>query len=215
MVLLLKMVTRSSLPFPCRAFTSQNVRSSHRLSAVQLLHLIDRGRMGPEPIAPVNQHDRLGDALEVDRPVEGRVAAADQQHPLTLELPRVEHLEVEPRLLVVLLALDPELPGLEGSDAGRDDDGPGRIVVVTSSPARSDSSSPFSTRRSPVTISPRWVVAPNCSPCVAMSRTRSLARTFGKPATSKMYFSGYSAISCPPSAGKASMIRAEAPRMPA
>ena len=32
--------------------------------------------------------------------------------------------------------------------------------------------------------------APNWSACADMSRTRSFASTLGKPATSKMYFSG-------------------------
>ena len=30
----------------------------------------------------------------------------------------------------------------------------------------------------------------NCAACSASARTRSFASTFGKPATSKMYFSG-------------------------
>ena len=189
-VLLLKMVTRSTLPLPCSAFTSQNVRRSHLPAALELLHLADRGLVGPESVAPVNQHDGLGDALEIHRPVEGGVAATDQEHPLALELLRVEHLEIETLLLETLLAIDAELPRLERPDARRDDDGPAWDTPPPKSPARSGWPHSRSTRRSPVTISPRWVEAPNWSACVAMSRTRSLASTLGKPATSKMYFSG-------------------------
>src|SRR4029077_2900470 len=79
----------------------------------------------------VNQHHRLGYSLEVDRPVERGVAAADEKHALILELSRVENLEVESPLLVFLLSLHPELPSLESPDAGRDNDGPSRIDVVT------------------------------------------------------------------------------------
>ena len=42
-----------------------------------------------------------------------------------------------------------------------------------------------------------------------------LGQDFGMPATSKMYFSGYNAVSCPPACGRASTIRAVAPRIPA
>ena len=123
LVLLLKIVTPSSLPVPVdRLHLPERPQLAPALPA-QLLHLIDRRRVRAEPVAPVDQHDRLGDALQVDRPVEGRVAAADEEHPLALELLRVEHLEVEPLLLESVLALDAELPGLEGADAGRDDDG--------------------------------------------------------------------------------------------
>ena len=71
LVLLLKMVTRSTFPFPCRALTSQKVRSSQSAHPLQLLHLIDGGLVGPESVAAVNQHDRLGHTLKIDRPVKG------------------------------------------------------------------------------------------------------------------------------------------------
>ena len=215
LVLLLKMVTRSTLPFPCDRLDLPEGPQLALARALKLLHLVDRGLVRPESVAPVDQHDGLGDALKVDRPVEGRVAAADEQHPLALELLRVEHLEVETLLLERVLALDAEPPGLERADPGGDDDGARWGSRLRRSPARSGRRRPSSTRRRPVTISPRCVVAPNWSAWVAMSRTRSLASTLGKPATSKMYFSGYSAMSWPPSAGSASMMRAEAPRIPA
>ena len=72
----------------------------------------------------------LASALEVHRPVERRVAAADEQHPLALELARIEHLEVEALLLEAFLALDAEPAGLEGADAGGDEDGAGGIAVL-------------------------------------------------------------------------------------
>src|SRR6266853_1995264 len=82
-------------------------------ATVELLHLIDSGLMGPKPVAPVDEHDRFRNALEIYRPVEGRVAAAHEQHPLTLELPGVEHFEEESLLLVPVLSLDPKLTRLE------------------------------------------------------------------------------------------------------
>ena len=83
----------------------------------------------------------LAIALEVHRPVERRVAAADEQDALALELLRIEHLEVEALLLEAILALDAEPPRLERADAGRDEDGPGRdsrpsAVSSTKCPAR-------------------------------------------------------------------------------
>ncbi len=129
-------------------------------AALQLLHLVDRRRVGAEAVAPVNQHDGLGDALQVDRPVEGGVAAADEEDALALELLRIEHLEVEPLLLVPLLALDAQAPRLERPDARRDDDRPRRKAVgaVSSTKWPPSVTSP-PTRRRPMTTSPKWVGA--------------------------------------------------------
>ena len=69
--------------------------------------------------------------------------------------------------------------------------------------------------RNPTTFSPRWTGALNWSACSAIPFTRSLERILGKPATSKMYFSGYSAVSCPPTWSRLSIRQQEAPRMPA
>ncbi len=99
-------------------------------AAVELLDLIDGGLMGSKAIAPVDEHDRLGNALEIHRPVEGRIAATHQQHPLVLELFGVDHLEEESLLLVAVLSFDPQLPCLEGPDARGDYDGLRGIVVI-------------------------------------------------------------------------------------
>ncbi len=66
-----------------------------------------------------------------------------------------------------------------------------------------------------ITFSPKWTGCLNWKACSAIPFTRSLARTFGKPATSKMYFSGYSAVSWPPTWSRLSIRRQEAPRIPA
>ena len=53
----------------------------------------------------------------------------------------------------------------------------------------------------------RWLQCtgePNCPACSDSERTRSLASILGSPPTSKMYFSGYNAVSCPPASGSAS-----------
>jgi hypothetical protein len=43
---------------------------------------------------------------------------------------------------------------------------------------------------SATTRCPQWIGCPNCLACAVRFATRSFARTFGKPATSKMNFSG-------------------------
>ena len=56
----------------------------------------------------------------------------------------------------------------------------------------------------------------NCSSAWRRSdSTRSFARTFGWPGTSKIHFSGYSAVSWPPICGSESTIRDDASRIPA
>jgi hypothetical protein len=77
----------------------------------------------------VDQHDGLGDALEVHCPVKCGVPAAHQENSFSFELPGVEHLEVEAPLFIEVLALDPELPGLERPNPRRNDDGSRRIVA--------------------------------------------------------------------------------------
>ena len=86
--------------------------------------------MGAEAISPVDQHDGLGDPLKIHGPVECRVAPSDEQDPLALELLRIQHLEVESLLLELVLTFDPQPPGLERPDTGRDHDGPGGIVSL-------------------------------------------------------------------------------------
>jgi hypothetical protein len=91
--------------------------------AVELLDLVDGCLVRPEAVAPVDEHDGFGNALQVHRPVEGRVTTTDEEHPLSLELPGIEHLEIETLLLEPILALDAELPRLERPDAGGNDNG--------------------------------------------------------------------------------------------
>src|SRR3989454_11595448 len=63
---------------------------SHLPRGGERLDLLHRGGVGSEPVAPVNHQDPLGDALEVHRPVERRVAAAHEEHTLPGEDPAFE-----------------------------------------------------------------------------------------------------------------------------
>src|SRR5207342_3980403 len=75
-----------------------------------------------EVVAPVHQSEALGDRLQIERPVERRVAAADDQQPLAAEVLHLAH-GVEDRLLLVGLdAVDRRALGLERAAAGRHHD---------------------------------------------------------------------------------------------
>ena len=85
LVLLLSSVTRSIRSPPSIACTSVKVRTSHLPCLPQPLDFADGRRMSAESVPTVDQHDRPSDAGEVHHPVEGRVAAAHDQDPLTGE----------------------------------------------------------------------------------------------------------------------------------
>jgi hypothetical protein len=55
----------------------------------------------------------------------------------------------------------------------------------------------------------------NWSACSTSFATRSLPSTTGKPATSKIFFSGYIAVTCPPASGKESTTAVLNSRKPA
>src|SRR5580765_6617017 len=99
---------------------------------MELLYLIDGGLVRPKPVPPVDQHDRLGNALQVYGPIKSGITAPNEQDPLSLELLGVEHLEEETLLLEPLLALNAELSCLNGPDTGRNDDGAGGVIAIRS-----------------------------------------------------------------------------------
>ena len=94
---------------------------------LELARLLDRGLERAEALAPVDERDREPSrVLEAERPVEGRVAAADDDARLVPEdlLPPDE--VVEPAALPVVDVLDLELARLEGPVPGRHDQHAGR-----------------------------------------------------------------------------------------
>src|SRR5207249_1381258 len=92
-------------------------------------HLLHRGRVGPEPVAPVNHEDPLGDALEVHRPVERRVATAHEQHALPGEDPGFEDAVVQPLPVPAAYVFERQLARREGADPPRDEHGARRVLV--------------------------------------------------------------------------------------
>ncbi len=84
---------------------------------------------GAEAVAAVDDRDLLRPVLEVERPVNGRVAAADDQDTLVAEPPLVLD-EVVDAVVHVLLDARPAQPvRLERTDAGREDHRSGEMLV--------------------------------------------------------------------------------------
>ena len=77
--------------------------------------------MGAEAVAAVNEHDAFGAAHEVERPVEGGVAATADDDVLAFKDGGILAAVVKLRALELLDALDAERTRLEGADAGGDD----------------------------------------------------------------------------------------------
>ena len=123
--------TVPSLPFTCTPESCPSSpsqaghlaeREIHRAVGDELAHLVDAVGRGAEIVAAMHQRQALGQRLQIERPVERRVAAADDQDVLVAELLHLAH-GVEHRLrLVGLDAGDRRTLGLERAAAGRDDD---------------------------------------------------------------------------------------------
>ncbi len=94
---------------------------AHASGIDELLHLPDRGLHGAELFASMYQGQRSRLVDQVDRPVEGRVAAAQYHDVPVVDDGRVaqsvEHLLVD----VLFDAVDPQRHGLKRSDAAGDD----------------------------------------------------------------------------------------------
>src|SRR5207244_11823973 len=89
-----------------------------------------------EPVAAGDQRDWVPRrVLEAERPVERRVAAADDHALLVEELRLLADDVVQAASLPVVDPLDPELPRLEGAVAGRDDQ---RAAEVRAALVRAD-----------------------------------------------------------------------------
>ncbi len=86
--------------------------------------------MGAEAVAAVHHHDALGDPLEVDRPIEGGVAAAHQQHPLVGERLGVEHAIEHPAPVPAVHVFERQLARGERADAAGNQDRVRRILVL-------------------------------------------------------------------------------------
>ena len=86
----------------------------------QLAHRVDRMRRGAEFVAPVHKGDACRDGLQIQRPVQRRVAAADDQHALATETLHLAH-RIEDRFaFVVFYARNRGPLGLERAAARRD-----------------------------------------------------------------------------------------------
>ena len=86
--------------------------------------------MRTKTVAPVDHHDRLGDPLQVHRPVERRVTAADDQDPLAGERLQIQHAIVQPFVVPPVDVFERQLARGERADAARDQDRPAGILVL-------------------------------------------------------------------------------------
>src|ERR671922_46569 len=102
--------------------------------ALERLRLVHRGLQCPEAVAAVDERDRrLGGVLEPERPVERRVAAANDDAGPVAEHVLLTHEVVDAAALPVLDALDPEPARLEGAVAAGPAGPPPRIAMSTTS----------------------------------------------------------------------------------
>jgi hypothetical protein len=87
------------------------------------VQLLDGVLVRPEPVATVDQRDRRRDALEVERPVDGRVAATDDEHVLVAHrLELADEVDEAPSLERVRVG---QRPRRERADPAGDDHGLG------------------------------------------------------------------------------------------
>ena len=93
-----------------------------RPAATSSLHLRDRGRRGAELGAAVHQRQARGGRREIHRPVERRVATAEDHQRLAAVLGGAAHPVVDLAALERLAARHAEAPRLERADAGGDHD---------------------------------------------------------------------------------------------
>ena len=97
---------------------------------LQALDLAYRCGMRAEDVAPMDQHHILGEVGEVHDPVEGGITAAHHQHAAARESLGIEHGIVEPFSFPPSQAVGRELARGKGSDAGRNQQGPGGVHVL-------------------------------------------------------------------------------------
>jgi len=121
------MVTRSIRPAD---FLELPERAQlHLAGAGQRLNLIHCRLVGAEAVAAVNHHDRLRDPLQIHRPVECRVAAADDEDALAGEGARIQHAIMQTLLVPLIHVFERQLPRGERPDPAGDQHRPARILV--------------------------------------------------------------------------------------
>ena len=102
---------------------------AHLAGRAQLVHAGHVGRRRAKAVAPVHQRDASGlvvaGAREVERPIERRIAAADDDDVLAREHRRVAHAVKELRVAMPLDAFDLQCARLERADAAGDEEGLG------------------------------------------------------------------------------------------
>ena len=173
-------------------------------------HVLDGALVGAERVAPVHQGDRAGDALEVQCPVERTVAAADDDHVLA-------GVRLEARDEELHAAADPVLTGrqrarAELADACGDEDGARRAPRCR---RRGRRSRRRRRARRVSAVRSRRYSGFAVAACSTRPSTRVRPLTVGKPATSRIAFSGYIAVIWPPSSGSESTTATRCPRKPA
>ena len=151
----------------------------------------------------------LGDRFEHQRPVERRVAAADDDDVLPLIHGGIGH-EMDQAAAEVLTARR-QGPRGEGADAAGDDDGAALDAIAGRRRDREGAITAFEPHRlltEQIVRRERRGLFESCS-------TRSRPRMAGKPATSKIDFSGYIAVIWPPGSSSESSTAVESVRTPA
>ena len=87
----------------------------------QRAHLLDRMRRGAEIVAAMDQRQRFGEGLQVERPVEGAVAAADNHDVAPAHALRLAHRVENGMAFIALDALERRPLGRERPAACRND----------------------------------------------------------------------------------------------
>ena len=178
-------VNRSAPSVQSMSCSSWNVKQRRACPPPRPTELRDRRAVRAEAIAPMHERHARRAIEQLRAPVERRVAAADDHDALPRNSFGIGHHVEDAAPVPRLGARLRQPPRREGADARRDDDRPRRKAVLLGDE-----------HEVPVLLLQPDHALAEMDRLVELRRllrerfTRSLASTFGKPATSKMYFSG-------------------------
>src|SRR3984893_648291 len=103
----------------------QRLDAAHARGRHLLLHAGDPGGRGAEFVPAMHQHQARGPGQQLERPVERRVATAEDHQMLARQLGRALHPVLDGAAFESVRALESDPPRLKGADAGRNPYGAG------------------------------------------------------------------------------------------